>query len=165
MVILMDRLCVVAVLFAGQTSWREFTPRDGIFTVMLPGSPVEAKQTIAAGEGKAEVRRFLYDLKEGAYVVIVTDFPKVEGSIERRLSNARDGAIAAAQGKLLHERRIKLGQLPGRELWIDGGKAGLMHTRIYAAPQRLVQTLAIGPKTFVETKDTARFLDSLKVNK
>jgi hypothetical protein len=161
----MGRLCLGVALLLAQTSWRPFSPPGGGFTVSLPGAPAEKKQTVAAEDGMLDARLFVVEVKGGAaYVVSVTDFPKAENP-ERRLSNARDGAVKSVSGKLLHERKIKLDGFPGRELWIDADKSGLIHTRIYAVKERLYQTLAIGPKDFVETKETARFLDSFKLSK
>jgi hypothetical protein len=160
----MVSLYLVAAFVAGQPSWRTFEPAGAGFSVRLPGAAAEKKQT-PAGKDKLQPRVFVCEVEDGAYVVSVTDFGAAEGSVERRLSNARDGAVDSVQGKLLHERKIKLGAHPGRELWIESAKAGMIHTRLYAVGPRLYQTLAIGPKKFVETKDTVRFLDSFTVSK
>jgi hypothetical protein len=157
--------CATAALLLAQGSWRTFTPPAGEFSVSLPGPAVAKKQTAGGPIGSLEVRLYVCEIKGGAYVVSVTEFPEAEGSAERRLNNARAGALESVKGKLLHERKIKLDGFPGRELWIDAPKAGLIHTRIYAVKGRLYQTLALGPNSFVETKDTARFLDSFKVIK
>ena len=104
---------------------------------------------------------------DGAYVVSVTDYPpqEVQGGEGQRLSNARDGAVQNAKGKLYHERKIALDGHPGRELWIKTGDDGLIHTRIVAVKHRLYQTMAIGPKNFIETKETEGFLNSFKLKK
>jgi hypothetical protein len=159
----MVSLYVVVALVAGQPSWRTFEPAGAGFSVRLPGGAVEKKQT--TDKNKAQPRVFVCQVGDGAYVVSVTDFGEAEGSLERRLSNARDGAVESVKGKLVHERKIKLAGHPGRELWIESEKAGMIHTRLFAVGSRLYQTLAIGPKKFVETKDTVRFLDSFKVSK
>jgi len=160
-------LLTTAALLAGQAAaWRTFSPRDESFSVSMPAAPSEKVQSVPVKDGSnLEVRVFASADKEGTYVVSVTEFPAAEGNPERRLNNAREGAVASVQGKLQHERKIKLGGHPGRELWIEAGKSDVIHTRIYAVDKRLYQTLAIGPKRFVETKETTRFLDSFKLGK
>ena len=69
------------------------------------------------------------------------------------------------KGERCRRHAEALGDHPGRELWIESENAGMIHTRLYAVGPRLYQTLAIGPKKFVETKDTVRFLDSFKLSK
>lgn len=159
----MVSLCLVTALAIAQPAWQTFEPAGAGFSVRLPGMAIEKKQT--AGKDKAQPRVFVCEVGEVAYVISVTDFGQAEGSIERRLSNARNGAVDSVKGKLVHERKIKLAGHPGRELWIESEKAGMIHTRLYAVGPRLYQTLAIGPKKFVETKDTVRFLDSFKLSK
>jgi hypothetical protein len=149
-------------------SWVSFAPKDGAFTVKLPAIPVEKTKQVDSPAGKLTTRFYLCDEPgDGAYVVSLTDYPAkaLEGNPEKRLNNARDGAVASAKGKLVHERKIKLAGHSGRELWIEADKTGMIQTRIYFVKQRLYQTMAIGPKEFVETKETAAFLDSFRLAK
>jgi hypothetical protein len=155
---------LLAALVLGQPAWRTFEPAGAGFSVRLPGTASEKKQAPPGKDGPRP-RVFVCAVKDGAYVISVTDFGEREGSDERRLSNARDGAVDSVKGKLVHERKIKLDGHAGRELWIESEKAGMIHTRLYAVDARLYQTLALGPKKFVETKDTVRFLDSFKLSK
>ncbi len=159
---------LAAALLLGQTSWQSYSSKEDGFTALFPGTVTKRQQTATGPDGKLEGRGFVCEVKGGgAYLVSVTEYPDstAAGSPERRLTNARNGAVDSVKGKLLHERKIKLGDVPGRELWIESERAGLIHTRIYAAGPRLCQTLVIGPKDFVETKDAARFLDSFRVIK
>ena len=155
-------------------SWRKFTPKDGSFSVSLPAVPKETKQSLKLADVSVEVTMFLCEVPgdgakrgDGAYVVSVTEYPpqEVQGGEEQRLRNARDGAVQNSKGKLFHERKIALDGHPGRELWIKTGEDDMIHARMVAVKQRLYQTMAIGPKNFVETKETAAFMDSFKLKK
>lgn len=157
-------------LLAAQTglpsSWRKFEPKDGNFTVLLPAAPKETKQQLKLVDATAEVTVYVCEAPgDGAYVVSVTAFPdqELQGGVEQRLRNARDGAVQSSKGKLFHERKIALAGHPGKELWIETGEESLIHTRLFAVKQRLYQTMAIGPKKFVETKETEAFLNSFKL--
>ncbi len=155
-------------------SWPKFAPKDGSFSVSMPVRPKETKQQLKLDGATAEVTLFLCEVPgngekrgDGAYVVSVTEYPQqeVQGGEEQRFRNARDGAVQNSKGKLFHERKIALDGHPGRELWIKTGDDGMIHTRLYAVKQRLYQTMAIGPKDFVETKQTAAFMDAFQLKK
>jgi hypothetical protein len=163
-------LVIAAPLLAmqtGQTStWRKFSPKGGSFTVSLPGTPKETKQQLKVGDAVAEVTVHVCSAPgDGAYVVSVTEYPEqeVQGGLDQRLRNARDGVVQKSKGKLFHERKISLAAHPGKELWIQTGEDGLIQARLYAVKNRLYQTMAIGPKQFVETKETEGFLNSFKL--
>lgn len=171
---MMLRLCLglTLPLLAGQTAppagWRPFTPKDASFIVSLPSVPREKKQQIKLPTGTIEVAIFTCEpSSEVTFVIGVTDYPNLdmEGGEDKRLRNARDGAVENSKGKLIHERKIVLAGHPGRELWILTQDDGMIHTRLVAVKQRLYQTMAIGPKTSVETKMVAGFLDSFKLKK
>jgi len=171
---MMLRLCLGLTLpiLVGQTAppagWRQFTPKDGGFTVALPSVPTEKKRQAKSSNGMVEIVIYTCEpASDVIFVVGVTDYPNLdmEGGEDKRLRNARDGAIDNSKGKLIHERKIQLSGHPGRELWIQTEGDGMIHTRLYAVKQRLVQTMAIGPKESVETKAVAAFMDSLKLKK
>lgn len=149
--------------------WVSFQSKDGGFSVELPGKPLESRQLVKTGLGTLEVTMLLLEKKkEGAFVVSFANFPESAfkgGDDEKRLDNARDGAIATAKGKLKSEKKIMLDKWPGRELVIDSPTRGLLRTRIYAVDQRLYQTVATGSAAFINGKDVTRFLDSFKLQK
>ena len=179
--IMLTRLCLVSALpiLLGQTAppaeWRSFSPREGSFTVSLPSTPQEKKQQVKAGSGTLDVTLYTCTLKlkgaedggEVTLMVGVTEYPEgaLDGAEDKRLRNARDGAVKNSQGKLFHDKKITLAGFPGRELWITTGEDGMIHSRLYAVRQRLYQTMAIGPKKLVETKEVASFLDSFRLKK
>ena len=168
---MLARMCLFIALpmLAGQNAaptWRQFAPKDAGFKVELPSTPKEKKQQLKVGAGSVEVTLFICEApKDVTYVIGVTQFPEsdVQGAEEQRLRNARDAAVKNAEGKLAYDRKVVLAGHPGRELWISTKEDGMIHSRIYAVKHRLYQTMAIGSKELIETKETARFLDSFKL--
>ena len=158
-------------LLLGQppASWKSFTSKEGGFSVSLPAIPREKRQTVKGPKGAREVTIFVLEAKgDGSFVVSFSEFSPSEvkaGSEEKRLSHARDGAVESTKGKLLHERKITLEGHAGRELWIEKERQGIVQLRLYAVRNRLYQTLAVGPKEFIESKETGWFLDSFKLIK
>ncbi len=162
----------VIVSLAGVTQggeWKSFSPKDGSFSVLMPGLPMEDKQDVKTVSGDVVVTMYLLEVKnEGSLIVSSSEFPEAAlqaGTDEKRLDGARDGAVMSAKGKLRSEKKIMLDGRPGRELTIDSEKSGTVRTRIFAADKRLYQTLIAGSKTFVSGKEAEMFLDSFKVLK
>jgi hypothetical protein len=158
------------VLLASQPAsaeWTRLAPSGLGFSVQMPGTASEHVAKVETKAGPATVTYFLLEHNELTYVVSCSKFPK--GALktdthEKRLDNARDGAVESADGKLESEKAIKLGTHPGRELLIDGSKA-FVRTRIYAVENRLFQTMAVGSKKDVNGTDAKKFLESFKVVK
>jgi len=158
------------LILAGQgagTDWVRLAPKGHGFSVFLPGKATEHQAKLQTKAGAVDVAYFVLEYKELTYVVSVSIFPK--GALKadtqnKRLDNARDGALESAGGELVSEKAIKLGTVPARELLIDGKKA-FVRTRIYAAENQLFQTMAVGSKDKVHGPDAKRFFDSFKIAK
>jgi len=158
------------LMLAGQgagTDWVRLNPKGQGFSVLLPGTASEHEGKLTTKAGAVDVAYFLVEYKDLTYVVSVSKFPK--GTLKadtqnKRLENARDGALESAGGELVSEKAVKLGTVPGRELLIDGKKA-FVRTRIYAAENRLYQTMAVGSKDKVHGANAKRFFDSFKIAK
>src|SRR5262249_33927006 len=136
---------------AGKAEWKEFTSKEGGFAVLLPGTPVEQRQLVKTPVGSVDVHLFVVDPEgaPGAYVVGYSDFPEValnDGGAQKRLDNARDGAVAQVKGKLKSEKKIKLKGVPGRELHIEVNDKTAVRLRLYVVQNRLYQVMSIGPR-------------------
>jgi hypothetical protein len=147
--------------------WTKLTPSALGFSVLMPGTAKEHEAKVQTKAGQASVTYFLVEDKDLTFVVSCANFPKdalKAKTNEKRLDNARDGAIESADGKLQSEKAIKLGRHPGRELLIEGSKA-FVRTRIYAVENKLYQTMAVGSKKHVNGADAGRFFESFELVK
>lgn len=166
-------LSLLPVLGAVQDGeWKIFSPKDGGFTVLMPGMPMEDKQDVKTVGGDISVILHILEVKnEGSLVVSYSEYPDAAfkgGDDDKRLDSARDGAVVSAKGKLKSEKKITLDGRPGRDLHIETsakGVEGAVRTRIYAVNKRLFQTMVVGTRDFVGGKDAERFLDSFKLAK
>jgi hypothetical protein len=158
------------LLLASQSSgsdWTQFSPAGGGFTVLMPGTPTEHTDKLATKAGSAEVSYFLAESMAVTYVVSCSKFAKEAvkpETLEKRLDNARDGAVESSGGNLKSEKALKLGPHPGRELLLQGSKA-FVRTRIYAVGNRLYQTMVVSKKENAHAADAAKFLESFKIVK
>jgi hypothetical protein len=153
------------VLGADTGDWKPFTPKEGGFSILFPGTPAQEKQESKTPAGTVTVTYFVLEQGGITYVASYSVFPKESvnpRTQEKRLDNARNGAVASAKGKLERERKFHLHKYPAREVLIAGEK-GFVRSRIYAVENRLYQTLVMGAKKEVAGKDAAKFLESFQL--
>jgi len=150
------------------SEWKELSPKDAGYSVLMPGTSVAQTETIRLPSGPTEVSMFVVERKkaETAYLVLFCEFPKSvlkTGTDERRLDYARDRAVAARKGKLVFEKKIKLGIYLGRELHFEVEGKGMVRQRLFAVKDKLFQLLVAGPRGLALGKDANRFLESFKI--
>jgi hypothetical protein len=158
---------------AARPGWEKFTSVDGGYSVLMPGKPNEVPQKIQAPPlGEVEIR--VAAINKGiniAFMVIYNDYAPGQvplDSLEASYDRARQGALANSGGTLAGEKKVMLGDLPGREVKIEmpetkvpGG--GLIHLRYFLKGSRLYQVMYIAPKADVDAGDVAAFLDSFRI--
>jgi hypothetical protein len=165
----------------GADEWKAFTPKIGGFEVMFPGTPLEQKQIVKTPAGDIIMTVFALELKKGAgsFVVGVSELPPEmvkAGTEDQRLENARKGAIDAlnntlekGKGKVKPrlEKKVDLPgtRYPGWDLHLEVTPKQHVRTKLYAVQNRLYQLAAVGSSEFVNSKDSLKFLDSLKLTK
>ena len=161
------KLILLLTLFSPQVEWKTFSPDGGAFSVQVPGTPKEFKKNLDTSSGAVEV--MLYELavpgSEGKFVVSYCDFPEAmkPGTEDKRLDNARDGAIASSKGKLKREKSLLLDTYPGREVTIEIEGKGMAVLRLYAVNKRLYQVMVVGPTDLATSQDAQKFLTSFRL--
>jgi hypothetical protein len=153
-----------------KASLEEFTSKAGGFTVSMPGQPKETSKTSKTPSGKdSKQLTYAVDQKSSAFLVIVTDMPDLAkadpDTLNGALERGRQAAEASIKGKLLGEKKIKLGNHPGLDFQISSPRFGIYRSRIYIADGRLYQVIVLGPKEVATSKQADEFLESFKLNK
>lgn len=142
---------------------KPFAPKGEGFQVAMPGEPKLLEQDIMG----LKLKMWIHEAGEGGYAVAITDIGKFpDEEIEKRLDGARDGAVKNVNGKLIKETKIMLDKkYPGRQIDVSLPAQGdaMIRQRFYIADGRLYQVMSIGKKDWVETKESATMLDSLKI--
>lgn len=156
------------VLLAAQAEWKAFSPADGSFSVRLPAAPTEFKKSVKVAGGTGEVMLFEVTLPQdaGKLVVGYTEFPAgaiKPGTADKRLDNARDGALASTKGTMARQKILLLGNCPGREVLIKIDAKTFARVRLYAVRNRLYQMVALGSEEWVASKEAEMFLGSLAI--
>ncbi|HYV34315.1 MAG TPA: hypothetical protein VE988_01345 [Gemmataceae bacterium] len=150
--------------------WKPFSPKDGAFSIQMPGTPNEHKKAVKSGSGATEVILFEVPVPPGenTYAVGYSEYPKDSikaGTEDKRLDNARDAAKTTAKGKLKREKSLLLEAYPGREILIEIDDKKAVKVRLYAVNNRLYEIVAVGSPEFVASAETAKFLESFKLGK
>jgi hypothetical protein len=150
-------------------NWKVNVSKDGGFSVAMPGTPTETKKQVKTATGQLLVTMLVAEGRDEAlFVVSFSDFPKIEvkkETVDKRLDNARDGAVSSARGKLRTEKIIKLDEThPGRELVVEKDGAVVAKIRIYVVKNRLYQVMVLCSGAG-SSKEAGVFMDSFRLNK
>jgi hypothetical protein len=154
--------------------WHVFQSDEGEYTVQFPNKPVLTSHKAggpAVGEIDARVATFHRGPNED-FVVIYNDYSENQlptGDVEKLYDHARQGGVASSGGgRVASDKKVMLGELPGREIKIDlpsskvaGG--GVIHARYFLKDKRLYQVVYRGPKAKLKPDEIAAFLDSFRI--
>lgn len=144
--------------------WKEVSSKDGKFKAAMPAEPMEKKQVVKTATGQLTVKLLVAEGRdEAVFVVSYTDYPEAalkKGAVEKRLDQARDGAVSSSGGKLNTEQAIKINNHPGRHLTIEKDGKIIARMRIYLVNRRLYQVMVLGG---APNKDVSSFLSSFEL--
>lgn len=156
----------------GAAEWKEFSSKDGRYSVSMPGTPKETTQKVPTPAGEIVTNVATLEPSKGVgYAVSYNDMPfdddklKQPGVVDNVLDGSANGQVTNVKGKLISQKAIKLGEFPGREVHFEVPGQGEIRSRIFLVGKRLYQTMVQGPKASVTSKDADKFLDSFKVTK
>jgi hypothetical protein len=140
------------------------------FQVAMPAKPTEKNQRVKTAKEKLDVTLLIAEgRKDASFVVSHCDYADAlvkKRDLERRLDQARDGAIESSGGKLRLEQMIELidgdQRHLGRDLVIEKDGSVIARMRIFVVERRLYQVMVLGSPP---TKDATVFLDSFRLTR
>jgi hypothetical protein len=149
-------------------TWNELAPKDAGFSVSMPGTPIEQKESMRLPSGPVDLLICAVERKqeETAFIVTYCELPEAvvkKSTDEKRLNYARNRALSGSKAKLVSEKKVTLGDHLGRELVFDVEGKGRVRQVIYVVKNHLCQLLVAGPKDRTTSKDADRFLQSFKL--
>jgi len=154
-----------------QPQWKLFTPPDGRFTILMPGSPNRNTQAQKTYMGQINLEVFVAQppKQDVAYIVTYNDFPYSYGEMadpQAVLNNARDIALKTTKSNLISQRNIRSSNNhPGKEIEYINSGGKITKSRMYVAEGRLYQVMAITTKKQQKTlaKTITGYLNSFHV--
>src|SRR5688572_28115152 len=89
-------------------SWQEFTSKEGEFSVLLPGTPIQQDRNLQTGIGPVPVRDFFLQSDISAYYLSYARFPNVgpltPQDYKEMLDASRDRVLADGS-KVIRDRK------------------------------------------------------------
>src|SRR5437764_12052661 len=90
-----------------QQEWKEFYNKEGNFSVLMPGVPIEQKGNTEESSNLIEFHTFILEHGSDLYGISYLDFPNEEideQRVEKLFNGAREGATG--NGTLISEKTI-----------------------------------------------------------
>jgi len=155
-------IAALALLVAGsaaaQDPMRAFSPPNGRFTVMMPGTPQSESAPLTQTNGKTTTSHRFWSSPDNdsvAYMLTYSDDTEPQ-VMPGRLEIARDELLQTSPATLLSDRVISLNGIPGRAYTARGTDDGVLYDmQIYYAGRRLYQLI-----TLTSPGNTAPFRDA-----
>jgi len=154
---------VVAQQSRSDKAWQELVSTAGRFRVLLPDIPEERFVPITGQIVNTEMRTYFVRTSVASYVVTYTDFPNVAKdprSLRKSFDDVREGLLSNGRLRLLSEKNITMGNVPGREIVFDDG-ANVVTSKMYFVNGRLYQLMFLRPQLSGMPDDMVRFYDGL----
>ena len=164
-------------------TWKEFTSKEGRFSVLFPGTPTKNDRNLDTPAGPVPTHGFLVQSDVSVYYLSYSEFPNV-GRLtpqdqKEMLDSSRNDVINDG-AKLISEADVTVGGTPGRELLAE--KDGMiLRARIAYINGRLFNLIIgvqantaftkgkpsanVADRTELFEQISAKFFDSFKLTK
>ena len=153
-----------AVSASGQGQWKEYKSAGHQFSTQVPCEIETSRDNVGTAEAP-QVQTFYECSADGVYYNIsVNDIAKSAVTDEDLLIAFQKGMLEGFGGKLLTEKSITLGSVPGRRV-TAGAKLGeidaLIECLIYKTTDR-IYSVAVVAATTNKSSDKGKFLTEFK---
>ncbi len=141
---------------------KPFTPREGGFTVMMPGIPDHQKTEGHEPGTLKEIHTYINNHGRTAFAVhcYVLAGPPSEAGNREMLGALRDNSAFGLKGRVVEIRPVTLGDRKGEEYRIELPRGLLYFGRSFLDGSRAYQVFCVTPEANRESKTVRRFLDS-----
>src|SRR5919199_207647 len=155
-------------ILIAQSIWKPFSSKQGGFSLLMPGTPTQEKKTTKTEFGSFPINIFsVVREKEAGYSVGYLDFPQNiplnSSNTNQYLSAIAAGFAQGAGGKLVSQRNITLGNLPGREIRLQFEQGVIGKGRLYLSNKRLYVVMVVTDKEKSLTKSIQGYLNSFQL--
>lgn len=160
---------LILVAFANHAVADEkYTSEKGKYTIVFPAKPTESSRDADSPIGKLAVHIAVCEAKKDlGFIVIYTDYPEAIAKDKPQdvLARVRDGS-KGPEGKVLEDREISKGKIPGRDYLLGKGPDQYFRARAFLNGTRLYQIIIAGSKKDEITSPAAdKFFDSFEITK
>lgn len=131
---------VAPMAAASESVWSRFSPPEGGFSILMPGTPEETNQNVGTDEEPAILRGFRSVREnEGMYLILYQDIPENvnERKVKAVLNAFPEDFAKAVKGQLISQKNITLNTYKGKEFKIKGSRGVIFRGRVYVANNRM----------------------------
>ena len=149
---------------SAESDWIVFSPKDGGYSVKLPGEPTVRLLPHVTEEGRTISTLYELTREDITYVVGYMNHPiSVEAANrDKFLSMAAESGITSAGGTVIGNTAISLDGSPGRE--VTGEIKGFSYrSRVYLVGKRLYLLIVSLPSNKTNSENAAKFFESFKI--
>jgi hypothetical protein len=144
--------------------WKEYSPPDKSFTILLPGTPTEDKDVSARANSRAVTAKT--GPEDGlCFIVVCQEIPKPvrrTGEAKRFLKGVERAFGEKSSTKSVKE--IPLGTIPGKEFVAEGYLGKKVRCRAYVVGSRSYQLMALSDDSAsLDSNEAARFFESFRL--
>lgn len=154
-----------------QSIWKPFSSTEGNFSILMPGTPNQAQETINTEIGSVNLNQFIVERPDEArYVVAYLDVP---GNLTTMLQNPEQvneffngvvsGLSQTIEGQILSQDNITLNNYLGKEFRVQHDDGVLGRYRLYLVQQRIYLLGVVTSKAQYLQKSIQGFFDSFKL--
>jgi hypothetical protein len=150
---------------ARKSGWKQFQSKEGSFSVLMPGTPVEQEQSADSRIGLIRTRMFVVDRGASGFISGYDDYPEaiLKQDAQALIDGKRDAIVAGMRGKLLDQRALKQYEYPGQEIVVKMPDGSIYKARMFLVKRTLCLAAAVVPEAQANSKDVKTFLESFKV--
>jgi hypothetical protein len=157
----------VATIASESLSWKTFASPGGDFSVSAPGQFKQESTKLTDPFGHIiHHQRYFVTVSPLHYEVDRFDYETgtvTADSIESRLDQARDGALARSGGRILSESPLSLGEYKGRDERMQTKDGHIAFVRMYLVADHLYVVAAYTYPVHQSDLSITRFLDSFQL--
>jgi hypothetical protein len=158
-------LAISASAVSCRHEWKEYVYTKEGFAFSAPSTPTFARQVAKTVLGPIESHTYSVDLGGNlGFAVTVTDFGYGDQLPRQSLQDAKNGSLKETNAKLVNEREISLGDVPGVEIEMATASSHAQ-ARYYLLKRKLVTLISSAPSGKPFSADTQRFFGAFRLLK
>jgi hypothetical protein len=145
------------------SGWETFTSETGRFSVLLPGTPAESKETEQSAHGPYTTYLYILRHPQNVFLIGWVDYsPSFNFNRQAELEMNRDNFVKGVNARLLNSRAVVIDGYNSLEFTAETADQ-IFKSRVYMVGRRPYQMVIGSPKGAEDTVTVNRFFNSFKV--
>ena len=154
----------LATTVADEVGWSTFTSKAGRFSVLLPGTPTEQRETKQSDQGPYTIHLVILKDQRNRFVVGWVDYPpSFNPDWQLELEMNRDKFVENQKATLLTSRQIRIDGHQVIEFTAETPEQ-IFRSRVYMVGRRPYQIIIGSPRGLDDSENINKFFNSFKIS-